>query len=276
MAKSDAVRKNVLGAGLMNMMKGNHSYSLNQQQNAQTLPPAASAGSFPGGLGALLAQAKQAKLQGGHQTPAKLDLLSQSLALPQTGPKPPQKSLAQGANTIGAPNLVKERPSEFIYEYDFDENGALYFLGSFGKKRLWQNPHQIGQVQAFASSIGAGTVDLFVGRIATNCRTQNEPFSYYGVDLGEGRQILPTCYTIRNRNSTTHVMMNWHLEGSNDKVNWIILDRRIYLTSPTGADHDMDEDQKHLRQKGVASTWGIDTDIYREIGFDGFRFFRVI
>jgi len=23
--------------------------------------------------------------------------------------------------------------------------------------------------------------------------------------------------------------MNWHLEGSNDKVNWEILDRRIYL-----------------------------------------------
>jgi hypothetical protein len=49
------------------------------------------------------------------------------------------------------------------------------------------------------------------------------------VDLGQGRSLLPTCYTIRNRNSTTHVLMNWHLEGSNDKVNWEILDRRIYL-----------------------------------------------
>lgn len=26
--------------------------------------------------------------------------------------------------------------------------------------------------------------------------------------------------------------MNWHLEGSNDKVNWIILDRRIYMNDP--------------------------------------------
>jgi hypothetical protein len=32
---------------------------------------------------------------------------------------------------------LAERPTEFIYEYDFDENGALFFLGSFGKKRIW-------------------------------------------------------------------------------------------------------------------------------------------
>ena len=34
-------------------------------------------------------------------------------------------------------STLQERPSEFIYEYEFDENGALYFLGSFGKKRMW-------------------------------------------------------------------------------------------------------------------------------------------
>ena len=93
---------------------------------------------------------------------------------------------------MGANSAIPTRPTEFIYEYDFDENGALFYLGSFGKKRLWQNPHVIGQVQAFASSVGAGTADNFVGRVVTNCRTQNEPFSYFGVDLGEGRQLLPT------------------------------------------------------------------------------------
>jgi hypothetical protein len=69
--------------------------------------------------------------------------------------------------------------------------------------------------------------------------------------------------------------MNWHLEGSNDKVNWTILDRRIYLGLNDG-DSSVEEEQKHLKQKGAASTWGIDTDIYREIGFEGFRFFRII
>ncbi len=87
----------------------------------------------------------------------------------------------------GTSNPIQSRPTEFLYEYDFDENGALYYLGSCGKKRVWQNPHVIGQVQAFGSSVGAGTVDLFVGRVAQNCRTQNEPFSYFGVDLGKDR-----------------------------------------------------------------------------------------
>jgi len=36
-----------------------------------------------------------------------------------------------------ANDTFNERPTEFVYEHDFDENGALYFLGSFGKKKMW-------------------------------------------------------------------------------------------------------------------------------------------
>jgi hypothetical protein len=255
--KKDVIRKNVLGGALGGLFKG----QLPPQE--QTPNPAASLGGMLKGLKGLK----------GAGAPSQQDLMSKSLAMSQTGARAPQKNLSKTSFSAGGTGLLNERPTEFLYEYDFDENGALFFLGSFGKKRLWQNPHQIGQVQAFASSIGAGTVDLFVGRIATNCRTQNEPFSYYGVDLGEGRGLLPTCYTIRNRTSTTHVALNWHLEGSNDKVNWVLLDRRIYLT---GNDSEIEEEQKALKQKGAASTWGIDTDVYREVGFEGFRFFRVI
>lgn len=134
-------------------------------------------------------------------------------------------------------NEFQQRPYEFVFQSHFDENGALYFLGTFGKKRLYQNPHTIGQVQAFASSVGAGLVEDVAGRTITNCRTGNEPFSYFGVDLGEQRQLLPTCYSVRNRNNTaTHTMLNWHFEGSNDKVNWTTLDRRLYLTGDPVAD----------------------------------------
>jgi len=31
-----------------------------------------------------------------------------------------------------------------------------------------------------------------------------------------------------------------------------------------------------LKRSGATSTWGIDTDLFREIGFEGFRYFRVI
>ena len=169
-----------------------------------------------------------------------------------------------------------EQPTEFLFEYNFDENGALYYLGSFGKKRLWQNPHALGQVQAFASSIGMGSVENFVGRNVVNCRTLDEPYSFYGVDLGFERRLLPTCYTLRNRNASTHVMMNWHFEGSNDRSTWTLLDRRIYLTNSPEHDKKFEDEHKEFKQKGGSSTCCIDTDIYRELGFDGFRYFRVI
>ena len=131
-------------------------------------------------------------------------------------------------------------------------------------------------MQAFCSSVGSGRAEDCVGRSVVNCRTGNEPFSYFGVDLGEGRQLLPTCYSIRNRDYTTHVLLNWHFEGSNDRVNWTVLDRRLYMTGNPAEDVNFDEEKKMLCQKGATSTWGVDTDIYREIGFDGFRYFRII
>lgn len=171
---------------------------------------------------------------------------------------------------------VTESPTEFNYEFDMDENGALFFLGSHGRRKLYTNPHGNAMVQAFASSVGAGQIEDFVGRILTNCRTQNEPFSYFGVDLGKDRTLLPFVYTIRNRNSTTHCMMNWQFEASHDKINWVALDQRVHLTGRVDEDAYLEKEQKMLKQKGAVSSWSIDKDIYREIGFEGFRYFRIL
>jgi len=38
----------------------------------------------------------------------------------------------------------------------------------------------------------------------------------------------------------------------------------------------MEEETKLLKWKGGSSTWGISQDIYKEHGYAGFRFFRVI
>ncbi len=124
--KKDVVRKNVLGQGMMSMFK--------PQQVQQNQPLAMAQTASAGGMN-LGAAFKQLGLAASSQKQPSIDMLSRSLALPQTGPKPPQRNAAQMTATTGA--LLQERPTEFIYEYDFDENGALYFLGSFGKKRLW-------------------------------------------------------------------------------------------------------------------------------------------
>ena len=85
-------------------------------------------------------------------------------------------------------------------------------------------------MKAFFSTIGKGNVFNFVGRQIANCRTLNEPYSFMGVDLGHNRFLLPNCYTIRNRMSSSYVMLNWLFEGSIDGKKWYILDKRLYLT----------------------------------------------
>jgi len=88
---------------------------------------------------------------------------------PQTSPpRGLQSAMAysQSHKELGRPSQMKQQqmPLEFVYEYDLDENGALFYLGSNGRTRQWQNPHAIGKVQAFASSVGSGRVEDFVGR----------------------------------------------------------------------------------------------------------------
>lgn len=70
--------------------------------------------------------------------------------------------------------------------------------------------------------------------------------------------------------------MNWHFEASNDKVNWVILDRRIYLSDNQHYNLEMEEEQKQLQKKGATSTWGIDQAIYNDLGQSGFRYFRIV
>jgi hypothetical protein len=67
-----------------------------------------------------------------------------------------------------------------------------------------------------------------VGRETKNYKTKNMPYSFMGVQLGNERKILPTAYSIKNGNSITDVMLSWRLEGSNDLVNWVMLDARVH------------------------------------------------
>jgi hypothetical protein len=104
----------------------------------------------------------------------------------------------------------------------------------------------------------------------------NENLSCVGVDLGEGRKLLPTCYSVRNRNSLSHILMNWHFEGSNDKTTWCILDRRIYLSDSMEYNMEVEEEHRALNQKGKINTWGVDPQVFQEVGNHGFRYFRLV
>jgi hypothetical protein len=120
----------------------------------------------------------------------------------------------------------------------------------------------LGQVQVFVSSVGQGRAESLVGRDFVDFRTGNFPYSFVGIDFGQGRSLLPTSYTIRNRNAQTHVMLNWQFEGSNDGTNWQTLDRRVYFSGIPSTDISFENERFQLCQKAATTTWSIDTNIY--------------
>ena len=191
-----------------------------------------------------------------------------------TSPYPPQDPRI--SEDFFRNQLIMSVPKPiFKYTYDFDENGALYFLGTKGKRHQYRNPHEINIVKAFASSISKGQVSDFVGRNLVNLRTENEENSFFGVDLGKNRCLVPTAYSIRNRNSSSHVMLCWNLEASNDKINFEILDTRIFSNVNNPQIHQkLEKERNLLREPGCTSTWGISRKI-KERFPEGFRYFLI-
>jgi len=61
--------------------------------------------------------------------------------------------------------IMPKVPSLFKYKHDFDKHGALYYLGTLGYTKHWQNPDfSLHQVKSFASSVGQGRPSDIVGR----------------------------------------------------------------------------------------------------------------
>lgn len=52
-----------------------------------------------------------------------------------------------------------------------------------------------------------------------------------GVDLGQNRYLIPKMYSIRNRDTLKHVLLNWYLEASQDQTKWYVIDKRIHLSN---------------------------------------------
>lgn len=72
---------------------------------------------------------------------------------------------------LGSSSYPSNPVLDFRYQSDFDENGVLFYLGTFGFNSPYQNPYSISQVKVFFSSMGKGNYEDFVGRTLVNCRT---------------------------------------------------------------------------------------------------------
>ncbi len=163
---------------------------------------------------------------------------------------------------------------KFKYKSDFDKNGALYYIGTYGLSRKYSNPHELKLIKAFGSSLLSGYYSDFVGRNIVNLCTENEENSFLGVDLGPNRSLIPTLYSIRNRDSSSNVLLNWSLQGSNDKINFEILDKRLFNIEDNYKKDKYKQYKNLLKEPKTTSTWGISKRI-REKLQNGFRYFII-
>ena len=107
-----------------------------------------------------------------------------------------------------------------------------------------------------------------------------------GVDLGEGREFIPNCYSLKNRGSKKYVLLNWNMEGSANGNEWYVLDKRVHFTNDPNFNSIMEKEREELKVKGQTSTWGIDVENAKSIieqlnhksrrEIMGFRFFRIV
>jgi len=159
---------------------------------------------------------------------------------------------------------------KFKYKNDFDKNGALYYIGTLGLSKEYNNPHKLKLIKAFGSPLLSGNYFDFVGRKNVNLMTENEENSFFGIDLGLNRNLIPTLYSIKNRDSSSDVLLSWNLQGSNDKIKFEILDSRTFVDEK--GRNKYRKFRNLLKQPGTTSTWGISKKI-RERFPNGFRYF---
>lgn len=105
----------------------------------------------------------------------------------------------------------------FQWSSDFDKKGVLYYLGTHEYRTEWQNPFAAKLVDVTWSSLEKGRSPNIFEREPSECWTQDVPSSWFTVDLGAGRSLRITAYTLRHGGGTKQdLIRNWTLKGSVD------------------------------------------------------------
>jgi len=151
-----------------------------------------------------------------------------------------------------SPAPTPTKTLECKFTKTLDQNGVVAKLGP-------------SNIKVTASSIGKGSLQDFVSTEKVFCWTNNEPNSWFCVDLGPGNALCPTHYTLGYGSSGNACCpRNWLLQGSNsynesknvNDPNWVTI--KTHSNDPT------------LKSDHAIATWPL-TGITQS-----FRYFRVI
>lgn len=110
------------------------------------------------------------------------------------------------------------------YVEEDDTNGVIYYIGTNGGSKPWSNPSLDGRITTTRSSEGTGNAADITGRENKKCYTDGKPESWWCVDLGEGRSLVPSRYVLRHGSKmATNQIRNWVFEGSADNSRFDVL-----------------------------------------------------
>ncbi|XP_053980015.1 E3 ubiquitin-protein ligase HECTD1 isoform X7 [Hylaeus volcanicus] len=150
----------------------------------------------------------------------------------------------------------------FKYQYDFDENGLLYWIGTNAKTcSEWVNPGQYGLVVVTSSDgrhLPYGHIEDILSRdpSALNCHTNDDKRAWFSIDLGVW--IIPTAYTLRHaRGYGRSALRNWTFQASKDGVTWTTLYAHV--------------DDSSLNEPGSTATWTLEPPIDETQGWRHLR-----
>ncbi len=171
------------------------------------------------------------------------------------------------------PGRLAKRVVELPYNgVSFDEGGVLWWIGTTGKTRPYENPHRSGAVLARMSSTFVAKDGRVLGDAAhfvQHCpnpavcnSTKQEAGSWMAVDFGMEWRVEPTHYCLRADISVIFTTrerchpIHWELQASTDGKVWVALRRH-------GGD-------KALEKADATVAWEV------EARGHGYRAFRVM
>jgi len=127
---------------------------------------------------------------------------------------------------------------ECPFTFPFDKNGAIFWVGSFGGAKEYENPQKTGSLYLEISTLYRGqllnltsyqTADSAADRIAAATYTNNTSRSWLVVDFGPERKLRPSYYCLKHGASGIgNAVRNWTLEGKVEEESpWVELRKHV-------------------------------------------------
>jgi len=159
-----------------------------------------------------------------------------------------------------------ENVTTFAYNTDGDTNGIVYSQNG-GNHR-----NEESGIVTTASSVAVGEACDFINREKTRCWTQNLPYSWFCVDFGQDRSIIPSHYTVGYGSSGSACLPRfWIFQGAKKLTR---SDHQYGSNDTPQNDIDWKTLSIHNNDVTLNSEWALHT--WKLNCKDSFRYFRIV